>query len=82
MKAFQGYFIVREHQRKNFEFLNICLLGRRVGEKLTDKLRQTLDENLSFVKYGLYMNKLQIYQTGQNNVVKNHLKCLLRNTYS
>ena len=55
---------------------------RNEGMELTDKIRAILDKNLSSAKYGLYMNKLPTCQTEENNAVENHLKCLLRSTYS
>ena len=52
------------------------------GKDVTNKLWNILGENLSCVKYGLYMNKLPTYQTEQNTTVKNYLKFLQRGTYS
>ena len=49
-----------------------------LSKNLADKTWNILNKNLSLVKYGLYMKKLPIYETEQNNAVKNHLKWQIR----
>ena len=56
-------------------FSSILLLEEGGGKNVASRIRKSLDENLSSLKYALYITKLPKFQMECNNAVyENHLK--------